>query len=84
VLVATAEGEPEPVDLGITLKNGVNGLQVRASPGVAVGYMKFAAGDRDCPYFVIPGGRTGFRVTHWCDCLGDDFTAPNWRGRQSK
>lgn len=24
-------------------------------PGVAVGYLKFAAGDKQCPYFVVAG-----------------------------
>lgn len=46
-------------------------------PAVAVGYLKFAAGDKTCPYFVIPG--VGGLPTHWCDCLGDDFHAPLWK-----
>lgn len=53
------------------------------APAVGVGYLKFAAGDRDCPYFVVPGARENFVVTHWADCLGDDFTAPLWKMTQS-
>lgn len=45
-------------------------------PGVAVGYRKDIAGDKQSPFFVIPG--VGGEVTHWCDCLGDDFDAPVW------
>ena len=48
-------------------------------PVVAVGYLKFAGGDEDCPYFVVPGVGGG-DATHWCDCLGDDFVAPGWPG----
>ena len=36
--------------------------------GVAVGYLRFAAGCKDSPYFVIPG--IGGEVDAWCDCLG--------------
>jgi hypothetical protein len=51
-------------------------------PAVAVGYLKFGAGDRQSPYFVIPGGAGGDvrRVTHWADVLGDDFSVPDWGG----
>lgn len=53
-------------------------------PGaVAVGYMKNAAGDKQCPYFVVPGAAAG-EPTHWCDCLSDDFCAPLWPGTQSR
>lgn len=45
-------------------------------PAVAVGYLRFAAGDKDSPRFTIPG--VGGTPTHWCDCLGDDFEAPLW------
>ena len=51
-------------------------------PAVAVGYLKFAAGDKNCPNFIAPA--IGGIPTHWCDCLGDDFAAPLWRGRQEK
>lgn len=47
-------------------------------PAVAVGYMRYAAGDKNSPVFTIPG--VGGSVVAWCDCLGDDFTAPLWPG----
>ena len=49
-------------------------------PAVAVGYLRFAAGDHDSPVFTIPG--VGGEVVAWCDCLGDDFFAPLWEGKQ--
>ena len=44
--------------------------------GIAVGYMRNAAGDKQCPYFVVPGLHTG-RALAWCDCLPDGFKWPN-------
>jgi hypothetical protein len=46
-------------------------------PAVAVGYMRFAAGDPHSPVFTIPG--VGGTVVAWCDCLGDDFHSPLWK-----
>jgi hypothetical protein len=43
--------------------------------GIAVGYMKNAAGDKQCPYFVVPGLHTGKEVA-WCDCLPEGFEWP--------
>ena len=43
--------------------------------GIAVGYRKNAAGDKQCPYFVVPGLAVG-EVVEWCDCLPDDFEWP--------
>ncbi len=63
-------------------------VQVAASadgqypPSVAVGYLKYGAGDKDSPYFVLSGFGRVFVVTHWSDSLGDDFTAPLWSGKQ--
>ena len=37
----------------------------------AVGYMRIHSHG---PFFVIPG--IGGKVTHWADCLGDDFKTP--------
>ena len=51
-------------------------------PAVAVGYLRYAAGDMNSPVFTIPG--VGGDVTAWCDCLGDDFTAPMWSVIQRK
>lgn len=50
-------------------------------PSVVVGYLRYAAGDPASPVFVTPGVNRG-EVSHWSDCLGDDFHAPLWRGRQ--
>ena len=47
-------------------------------PAVAVGYMRFAAGDKDSPTFTIPG--VGGEVVAWCNCLPDHFFAPLWAG----
>ena len=44
--------------------------------GIAVGYRKNAAGDKQSPYFVVPGLHTG-TVLAWCDCLPDGFKWPN-------
>lgn len=38
---------------------------------VAVGYMKNSGGQKQYPYFVIPG--IGGEVIAWCDCLPDGF-----------
>ena len=38
---------------------------------IAVGYMKNSAGQKQYPYFVIPG--IGGKVIAWCDCLPSDF-----------
>jgi hypothetical protein len=43
--------------------------------GIAVGYRKNAAGDKQCPYFVVPGLHTG-TVLAWCDCLPEGFEWP--------
>ena len=43
--------------------------------GIAVGYRKDAAGDKQCPYFVVPGIRHA-RVLGWCDCLPETFQWP--------
>lgn len=51
-------------------------------PAVAVGYLRYAAGDKNGPVFIVPG--VGGPVVAWCDCLGDDFTAPLWPGTLKK
>lgn len=43
-------------------------------PAVAVGYLKYAAGDPHSPNFIVPG--VGGPVVAWCDCLGDDYYSP--------
>jgi hypothetical protein len=59
---------------------------------VVVGYRKDHADRIKTPYFVHPGcnfktdqERGGYyrsKITHWSDCLGDDFYAPLWAGKQ--
>lgn len=50
---------------------------------VVVGYLKYAAGDKSCPYFVTPGVTINIskeshakRVIAWCDCLPEKFVFP--------
>ena len=52
------------------------GLLKYDAPAVAVGYLRIHS---DGPFFVVPGFGRKFRVTHWCDALGDDFNAPVWK-----
>jgi hypothetical protein len=47
-------------------------------PIVAVGYMRYAAGDKNSPTFTVPG--VGGTVVAWCDCLPENFKAPLWKG----
>jgi len=49
---------------------------------VVVGYLRYSSGKT--PYFVCPGLDGTWSVTFWCDCLGDDFNAPYWNGKQIK
>jgi len=58
----------------LAIADGPNGQ----AAGTMVGYLRYASGDKSCPYFVIPGAREGFKVTHWADCLGDDFYSVAW------
>lgn len=47
---------------------------------VAVGYIRIHS---DGPFFVVPGvPHKDEDITHWADCLGDDFTAPLWLSKQ--
>ena len=40
-------------------------------PVVAVGYLKYMAGEKDSPMFITPG--LGGVPGYWCDCLPDGF-----------
>jgi hypothetical protein len=53
--------------------------EVGLPPAVAVGFRKDAAGDKQSPYFVIPG--IGGEPSYWSDCLPEDFGAPLWGGQ---
>lgn len=52
-------------------------------PCVVVGYLRYPAGDKDSPLFTMPGVGLLKTVTHWSDCLGDNFKAPLWPGTHS-
>lgn len=41
---------------------------------IAVGYMKNATGDKQCPQFIVPG--LGGIIVAWNDCLPDDYEWP--------
>jgi len=68
-------------DVLVKLDTGIN-----ETGAVVVGYLRYAAGDKESPYFVcggVPmhvenGERRQWVVTHWSDCLGDGFWAPGW------
>lgn len=49
---------------------------------VAVGYWKDKGSDG--AYWVIPGVGTRVGITHFADCLGDDFAAPGWAMKQPR
>jgi hypothetical protein len=57
--------------------------ETATAPAINVGYMKYAAGDKNSPYFICPGAQSGFKPLYWSDCLGDDFAPPNWKMVQS-
>lgn len=74
VLVLLPPKPSHVLDLGVDLKPGIPDLVASYPPSVAVGYRKDAAGDKTCPYFVVPG--LGGEPLAWCDCLPDDFEWP--------
>lgn len=82
-------GNPLPPERRYVLLQLAGDERSDARPSVAVGWLKFAAGDLTCPFFVVPNGpsRADGRlchITHWADCLGDDWYCPLWRGPQEK
>jgi len=72
------DGQPLPPERKYVLVQIAERPDEGMPPAVAVGYMRFAAGDKHSPVFTIPG--VGGDVVAWRDCLGDDFTAPLWPG----
>jgi hypothetical protein len=42
---------------------------------LVVGYLKYAAGDKNSPEFITPGANGG-KVLAWCDCLPVNFVWP--------
>jgi len=75
-------GQPLPRERRYVLCQVAEREEKGLPPSVAVGYLRFAAGDRDSPGFIVPG--VGGPVVAWCDCLGDDFVAPLWPGTHKK
>lgn len=73
--------------------------ELGSPPSVCVGYVlrqtpTLDSMNRRVAEFILPGlaiaRPSGVKpmimrtVTHWCDCLGDDFKAPLWKGKQVK
>lgn len=58
---------PQRKDVLVILEKVSSGLP----RSVAVGYMKNSGGDKQYPYFVIPG--IGGTVIAWSDCLPEGF-----------
>ena len=61
------ERPPERKDVLVILEKA----QPSLPRAVAVGYMKNSAGQKQFPYFVVPG--IGGKVIAWCDCLPTNF-----------
>jgi hypothetical protein len=49
---------------------------ISSTPRITVGFLRYSGDSLGWPYFVTPGIEG--TVTHWCDCLGDDFSPPGW------
>ncbi len=61
----------------VMVEQGANGT----SSTVCVAWLRRHSGRNN--FFVTPGiHRNDRKVTHWCDCLGDNFHAPLWAGKQ--
>jgi len=59
--------------------------QLGVPHAILVGYLRYAAGDKDSPQFIVPGlprvdNADGMpivgRIMRWCDCL-DGFIVPS-------
>lgn len=48
------------------------------TPFLAVGYLRFAAGDRNSPFFVVPA--IGGEVKYWLDYIPQNINPPLWPG----
>lgn len=59
---------------------------------VCAGYLRYAGGDKRCPFFVTPGVKRtndyhlpeipieNADVTHWADVFAGEFECPGWPG----
>lgn len=72
--------EDVPPEYKLVLVQISGAEEIGMPPSVAVGYLRFAAGDKRCPYFVVPGFGRRFEVTHWIDCLPENLSPPLWPG----
>jgi hypothetical protein len=60
----------EKKEILLQMKSMENGVP----DAVMVGYLKYAAGDKNSPVFIVPG--RGGQVLAWCDCLIGKFVWP--------
>lgn len=60
-------GDPLPPERKVVL------VWLKKSALPFCGYVRYAAGDETCPYFVVYHGneKRGSEVVAWCDCLPD-------------
>ena len=72
---ANGSRQKRPPERKLVLVRMVSAAPGSLPEGIAVGYMKNAAGDKQSPYFVVPGLHTG-TVLAWCDCLPEGFEWP--------
>lgn len=79
---------PERKDVLVRIAPPIDG----SSPtgGIAVGYLRYASGDRNCPKFIVPfcglvanpqilDDPSKGDVIAWCDCLDDEVIAEGWK-----
>lgn len=65
----------------VLVQAGNRALDGSLVPLVAVGYLRYAAGCKDSPRFVLPGVTHDIdSVSAWCDCLPEGFGVPLWPG----
>jgi hypothetical protein len=55
---------------------------INENGGVVVGFLRYAAGDKSCPYFVCSAIPGKWEVVSWCDCIPDGFKVPGWSSAQ--
>lgn len=60
----------EPTDI-LPAERKVVAVWIRGRYLPQCGYIRYAAGDKDCPYFVAYHGNPsiGAEIVAWCDCL---------------
>lgn len=65
--------------IGYTV-NSLGEHPINNTGGIVAGYLRYAAGDKECPQFICSSVPGPWEVTHWCDCLppGFDQSVPGW------